>query len=293
MEHDRLHQSGQAHVDRELSPTQDLPGTVDEQPPLVPDQPKLGRVLQAHVVRNGQLLRPRCELAEACLLAARVRQHAAVDRDLPGRDLPRIRRCREQAGPRLGTGRPVAQEGSFDRIRSPSPLVHPAGGGIAVDIAVRPDSIRRVDHANRIEVRVEFLRYQRGEPGVNSLTHLDLGGEHDDRPVLTHAHIRVHRIGHLLGRQPVHLRLRGRRERARIVPGGQDRRRVVDRCSDPRIGPAAAEIAAHPLTDRGVVGRRVRAQQRHRGQRLAGLAVAALHDVAAVPRVADRIDHPA
>ena len=67
----------------------------------------------------------------------------------------------------------------------------------------------------------------------------------------------------------------------------------MDRRTDPRIRAAAAQVPAHPRVDRRVVWRRVRLEQRHRGQRLPGLAVTALHDVAAVPRVADRVDHRA
>ena len=75
------------------------------------------------------------------------------------------------------------------------------------------------------------------------------------------------------------------RSRLERVGGG------MNRGADPRVRAAPAEVATHPRVDRRVVGRRVGLEQRHRGQRLSWLAVAALHDVAAVPGVAYGVDH--
>src|SRR5207237_9119811 len=52
-----------------------------------------------------------------------------------------------------------------------------------------------------------------------------------------------------------------------------------------------AQVPAHPLVDLGLVWGWVRLEKRDRREGLAGLAVPALHDVSAVPSVADGIDY--
>src|SRR4029077_20888318 len=48
---------------------------------------------------------------------------------------------------------------------------------------------------------------------------------------------------------------------------------------------APTEVAVHPLGDRRVVRSSRRIEQRDRGECLAGLAIAALHDIFVVPRM--------
>src|SRR5258706_16338437 len=65
---------------------------------------------------------------------------------------------------------------------------------------------------------------------------------------------------------------------------------MVNRAAYPRVRAARPQVAFHPPSDRCVVRRGVRGQQRHRRERLAGLAVAALHDVSAIPSIPNRVD---
>jgi hypothetical protein len=164
VKHDGGHHPGETHVDRETGTTKDLAGGIDAQPPLVSNQLELGRVLQAHILRNRQLLRKRGQLSKARLPPAGVREHPPLDRDLRHRHLPRLRRRRHQPRPRLGAGLPVAEEGALDRIARAGELKHPTDVGVAVDVAAGARPIGRVDHANRIKVRVELLRHRVANP---------------------------------------------------------------------------------------------------------------------------------
>jgi hypothetical protein len=65
----------------------------------------------------------------------------------------------------------------------------------------------------------------------------------------------------------------------------------ADRVLDTWVRATAAQVAIHPRRDLGGIRSRVRLQQRYRGQRLPGLTIAALDDVASIPSVADRVDH--
>ena len=64
----------------------------------------------------------------------------------------------------------------------------------------------------------------------------------------------------------------------------------VDRILDARIRAATAQVAVHPHRDLGSIRNWIRLQQRNRSQRLARLTITTLHDVAAIPRVADGVD---
>ena len=99
------------------------------------------------------------------------------------------------------------------------------------------------------------------------------------------------RVARLLGRQAAHLELgRGRparpdgRPRRACPPPRESRPGCADRR---RSGTGSRSSTRRSSTSSGAA---IRLEQRHRGQGLPGLAVAALHDVAAVPRVADRVD---
>ena len=85
----------------------------------------------------------------------------------------------------------------------------------------------------------------------------------------------------------------GRDESCRAVPARKGRRGVVDRAPNALIGAAPAKVAVHPPTKRGVVGGSIRIEQRDRREGLARLAVTALHDVVAMPRITHRVgDRP-
>src|SRR5262249_24554736 len=64
-------------------------------------------------------------------------------------------------------------------------------------------------------------------------------------------------------------------------------RGLLDRFTNAHIGAAATDIAGHRRVDVGIGGRRVAREQRRRGHDLAGLAVAALHDLAIEPGLLD------
>src|SRR5437879_1010722 len=82
-----------------------------------------------------------------------------------------------------------------------------------------------------------------------------------------------------------------RRRRSRLeIPGATPDswfapRRVLDGRADAGIGATAANVARHRLVDIAVGGRGVLRQQRAGGHDLAGLAVAALHDLEVEPRL--------
>src|SRR5207247_8881066 len=82
-----------------------------------------------------------------------------------------------------------------------------------------------------------------------------------------------------------------RRRRSRLeIPGATPdswfaSHRVLDGRADACIGATAANVARHRLVDIAVGGRGVLHQQRGSGHDLAGLAVAALHDLEVEPRL--------
>src|SRR5437773_8573045 len=84
-----------------------------------------------------------------------------------------------------------------------------------------------------------------------------------------------------------------RRRRSRLeIPGATPDSwfasgRVLDGRADACIGATAANVARHRLVDIGVGRRGVLRQQRGGGHDLAGLAVAALHDLEVEPRLLD------
>src|SRR5215813_6943440 len=64
-------------------------------------------------------------------------------------------------------------------------------------------------------------------------------------------------------------------------------RGLLDRFTNAHIGAAATDIAGHRRVDVGIAGMRVAREQRRSGHDLAGLAVAALHDLAIEPGLLD------
>ena len=291
VQHHRRQHPGEAQVDRETGGAENLRYGVDPQPPFAPDQPVVGRILRLHAIGDRKLLGPRRELGERRLPAARVAQNAVLDLDLIGGHVPRLGRRGHEARPRLSGGQPVPHPEPLHRVGRARELEGAAEVRVSVDVTVRPRPVRGVDDPDRIEVSVELLGDDRREPGVDPLPHLDLTRVRDDRPVRVDPDVRMDRVDQLLGREPAVFELGRSDERRGLGARGQRVGGGVNRGADPRIGPAAAEVPAHPRVDLRVVGGRVRLEQRHRGQRLPRLAVAALHDVAAVPRVADRVDH--
>src|SRR3989442_7674949 len=83
------------------------------------------------------------------------------------------------------------------------------------------------------------------------------------------------------------------RSAARSPRPSLPRRRLLDRGADPRVGPAATDVAAHGLVDLGVGRLRRALEERGRGHDLAGLAIAALRyahvDPRRLQRLADRV----
>src|SRR5918996_739197 len=76
-------------------------------------------------------------------------------------------------------------------------------------------------------------------------------------------------------------------------------RRLLDRGADTRISAAAADVAVHRIVDVGVAGSGIFGEKRGSRHNLAGLAIAALHDLQVEPcllhglsgrRFADRLD---
>jgi hypothetical protein len=65
-------------------------------------------------------------------------------------------------------------------------------------------------------------------------------------------------------------------------------RRLVDRCPDPDVSSAAADIAAHGMVNIEIGGTRFLFKQRNGGHDLAGLAIATLNDVQFFPCSFDR-----
>ena len=128
---------------------------------------------------------------------------------------------------------------------------------VAVHVAARARPVRRVHHANGIEVGVELLRDDRRQPGVDSLPHLDLTRKSDNRPVLADPDVRMDRVSQFLGRQAPDLGLRLGDERLRILARGEHPGGRVNRAADSRICRATAQVPAHPLVDLRVVGGRV------------------------------------
>src|SRR5262249_9391992 len=86
---------------------------------------------------------------------------------------------------------------------------------------------------------------------------------------------------------------------ASLTVGAGGLRRLLDGVANPHIGAAATDVAGHGVVDVGVGRLRLVDQERRRRHDLAGLAVAALHDLeiepclldlAAFRRLADRLD---
>src|SRR5437879_5235640 len=76
--------------------------------------------------------------------------------------------------------------------------------------------------------------------------------------------------------------------RSASLPDGRRRLSgMLDGRADAGVGPAAADVAGHRRVDVGVRGMRLVRQQRDGGHNLAGLAVAALHDLEIKPGLLD------
>src|SRR5215471_5713174 len=61
----------------------------------------------------------------------------------------------------------------------------------------------------------------------------------------------------------------------------------LDRVANPHIRATATDIAGHRIVDVGIAGMRIAGEQRRRRHDLAGLAIAALNDLAVEPRLLD------
>jgi hypothetical protein len=92
---------------------------------------------------------------------------------------------------------------------------------------------------------------------VDALPHLDLARVRHDRAVLVDPDVRKHRVACFLGRKAAGDRLGRRDKRIRITVRRECSGGLVNRGPDAWIGAAAAQVAAHPLVDLRVVGRRV------------------------------------
>ena len=257
MQHDRGQHPREADVDREMSGTENLRHGIDPQPPFAPDQLVVGGILWLDAIRNRKLLGPRRQLSEGGLPAVAITQYAVLDLDLSGRYVPCLGRRGHESRPRLSRGQPIPHPVPLHRIGRARDLQGSAGVGISVNVAVRSRSVRRVDDPDRIEIGVELFRDDRRQAGVDSLAHLDLARVRDDRPVLADANVRMNRVSHLIWRKPLYVDVRRSHQRPRITARGKRAGSLVDSGPDPRIGAAAAQIAAHPRVDLHVVGRRV------------------------------------
>src|SRR5450432_16284 len=212
-------------------------------------------------------------------------EDAGVDLDLIGGDGPRLCRRGHQAGPGLGGDGAIAAPEALRRVRGPRDLKEPTEIRVAVDVAVAPSPVRGVDNPDGFEVGVELLGDEGGKAGVDSLSHLDLAREDDNRAVALDADVRVNRIFSFSSGERPQLGRRSRLERTGRLIAREHRRGIVDGLPYSRIRTASAEVGVHPPADRCVVRLGVRLEQRDGRERLARLAVATLHDVVVEPRV--------
>jgi hypothetical protein len=157
-------------------------------------------------------------------------------------------------------------------------------------VSVRRRPVCGVDHLDGLEVGVELLGDDCCKAGVRTLTHLQLTGKDKHRSVGFDLDVRTNRIRQVFGRQWRKLRLRPRDKRPRMTTRCQSAGSSADSFFDARVRAAPAQISVHPHPDRRGIWCSVRLQQRDSRQRLARLTVAALDDVAAIPRVADCVD---
>jgi len=164
---------------------------------------------------------------------------------------------------------------------------------------------RAVDDAHVFPRHVQFFGDQRGQGGVDTLTHLGAGGDKrhallvdDDPRVERHLALAdlqgVRQLAAVLPDAEGDAARNGRRadqERAPcdLAPVGhgsglpQTGRGRADRGADARIRPASAQVARHGGVDLVVRGLRCLSQQRCGLHDLSGLAVAALRDLVIDP----------
>ncbi len=253
VKHQRCQHLREAEIDRERGGTENLRDRIDPQPPIAADQPEVGRVLRLDAVGHRKLLGARRELGEG-LPAARMAQYAVLDLDLIGVHVPRVGGRGDEPRPGLGRGESVPPPDPLHRVGCARELERAAEVRVSVHVTIRPRSVRGIDHPDRVEVSVELVGDDRRQARVDALSHLDLTGVSDHRPVRVDPEVRMNRVGQLLGREPAILDLGRGDERRRLgvrlqrVGGG------MDRSTDPRIGPATAEVAAHEGVDLRVVG---------------------------------------
>ena len=242
-------------VDREAGGAENLRYGIDPQPPFAPDQLVLGAVLGLRALGDGQPLGLRRQFARRSRAgrSRALRIPLSIVISATG-TFPRFRGGGRQSSPRLGGRQPVPPPEALHRIRRARDLEGATDVWVSVHVAARTRAVGGVDNPDRLEVRVELFGDDRRQPCVDSLAHLDLARVGDDRAVLMDPDVGVHRVGHLFGREPAYLRLRGSGERVGLWTCDQRSSGLVDRRADPRIGPAAAEVAAHPVVDLRVVG---------------------------------------
>ena len=279
VEHDRREHPGRRDVDRELRLAEDLVGGIDAQTSLASDQLVRRLRLRFHAVGNGELLGALGQFGKRGFPARWMADHARLHLDLLRWYLPLLGGGRNESGARLrgdqAEGAPVA----LRRVGRAGDLELPAELGVAVHVPVAAAAVGRVHDPDGVEIGVELLGDDRRQAGVNPLAHLDLAREHDDGAVGPDADVRLNRIGGFFVGERHRLGRGWRRERRGPLAGCEHGRGVVDRFPYPRVRAAPTKVAVHPPSDRRVVRRSVRVEQRHRGERLAGLAIAALHDV--------------
>jgi hypothetical protein len=126
---------------------------------------------------------------------------------------------------------------------------------------------------------------------VGTLAHLQLTGEHEHGPIRLELDVWTNGVGQLFRGERRDFRRSSRGERFWMTTGCQCLRSNADRILDARVRATAAQVAIHPHRDLGGIRDRIRLQQRYRSERLPRLTVAALDDVAAIPCVADCVDH--
>ncbi len=142
-------------------------------------------------------------------------------------------------------------------------------------------------------VGVELLGDDCRKAGVRTLAHLKLTREDEHRAVGFDLDVRTNRIRQFLWREWRNVQFRSRRKRLRMITRCQSAGSSADRFFDARVRAAAAQVAVHPHRDRCGIRCRVGFQHRDGSERLPRLTVAALDDVAAIPRVADCVHHRA
>ncbi len=144
------------------------------------------RVLQVHRGRNRLHRGIGGQLAERRLPARRVREHALLDRDRFGGNIPALRRRADEHRAHGGTRLAQLLEGVGHCRRAAGPLDRPHQqivvefgiGGRTLDPDLRPGGVHLLGHQGR-------------QSGVSALTHLEVLDQHRDRVVAADTDERV------------------------------------------------------------------------------------------------------